>query len=496
MPKLYKEFTERLQTIADINYATGLLHWDMETYMPEKAAQRRSGQISTLSSLAHKKFCSSKTAKLLKACRKSKHISDDHMINIERCLEDYDKAVKLPAKFVAELSETTSKAYMAWIDARRNDDFSLFNDPLQKLIGLKKKETELMGYKEHPYDALLDNFEPKCTVAILDKLFEEVRRDLVPFVANIRNKTQVDNSFLHRFYSKDKQWEFGLHILKEMGYDFKAGRQDISEHPFTINFGSEDVRVTTRVDENNFANMTWSCIHEGGHALYEQGLPAKEYGLPLGSAASLAIHESQSRLWENMVGRSKDFWTANYPHLQSIFPENLSDISLDQFYAGINKVEASPIRTESDELHYHFHVMIRYEIEKGIFDETLKVSDLKEYWNAKYKDYLGLDIKSDKEGILQDIHWAHGSFGYFPTYSLGSFYAAQFYKKVNEDIPSLHNEIKEGNYQSLLNWLRSNIHMAGRKYFPNDLCKEVTAKDLDFKYFMDYATIKYGDIYK
>jgi len=496
MSKIYNEFTSRMQSIADVNYAAALLHWDMETYMPEKAAQRKGEQISTLTSLAHKRFSSTKTHDLLKKCRKAKNISDDDMTNIIRTLEDYDKAIKLPAKFVAELSEAGSKAYVSWIEARKQNDFSIFNVPLQKLINLKKKETELTGYKAHPYDALLDTFEPKCTVDFLDKLFLDVRKELVPFVANIRSKPEIDNSFLHKFYPKHKQWEFGMHILKQMGYDFKAGRQDISEHPFTINFGPEDVRVTTRIDENNFANMTWSCIHEGGHALYEQGLPGFEYGLPLGSAASLAIHESQSRLWENMLGRSKDFWVTNYPYLQTIFPENLSDISLDQFYAGINKVQASPIRTESDELHYHFHVMIRYEIEKGIFEESLKLSDLKDYWNANYKDYLGLDIKSDKEGILQDIHWAHGSFGYFPTYSLGSFYAAQFFKKASEVIPTLKNDIKATNYGNLLQWLRSNIHMEGRKYLPNELCRKVTGEDLDFKYFMQYASSKYGDIYK
>ncbi len=496
MSKIYKEYIERMQSIADISYGAALMQWDMETYMPEHAAQRRGGQISTLTSLAHKKFCSSKTGKLLKKCRKFKHLGDDHMVNIIRTLEDYDKAVKLPSKFVAELSEASSKAYMSWIEARQHNDFGLFSSSLQKLIGLKKKEIEYIGYKSHPYDALLDTYEPRCTVDFLDKLFVEVRKELVPFVANIRSKPVIDNSFLHRHYPKDKQWEFGIYILKQMGYDFKSGRQDISEHPFTINFGPEDVRITTRIDENNFANMTWSCIHEGGHALYEQGLPSGEYGLPSGSAASLAIHESQSRFWENMVGRSKDFWVSNYPYLQSIFPENLADVSLDQFYAGINKVQASPIRTESDELHYHFHVMIRYEIEKGIFDESLKLDDLKEYWNAKYKDYLGLDIQSDKEGILQDIHWAHGSFGYFPTYSLGSFYAAQFYKTASLELPTLQKEVKEAHFENLLEWLRSNIHIEGRKYLPHELCKKVTDEDLDFKYFMEYATIKYGEIYK
>ena len=491
MSKLYDKYVEQMQSIADIQYGTALLHWDMETYMPKKGAQLRARQIATLSKLAHSKASSKKLGELLNKCSKKKSLSEKQLINIKRSLEDYEKSIKLPSKFVGELSNATSKAYMAWISARQKDDYSVFEPSLDQLITLKKKEADYLGYEGHPYNAMLDNFEPKCTVAFLDKLFIDVREKLVPFVASIRSSGEADNSFLKKHYPKDKQWEFGVELLKQMGYDFEAGRQDISEHPFTINFGSEDVRITTRIDENDFANMTWSCIHEGGHALYEQGLPYDQYGLPGGSAASLAIHESQSRLWENMVGRSKSYWIGNYPRLQEIFPENLRDISINQFYNAINKVVASPIRTESDELHYHFHIMIRYEIEKGIFDETLKVKDLKEYWNSKYKEYLGLEIQSDKKGILQDIHWSHGSFGYFPTYSLGSFYATQFFKTASEQIKDLDQEIQQGNFSNLLAWLRKNIHKEGRSMLPSDLCVKVTGKELDFSYFMEYVKGKY-----
>ena len=280
-----------------------------------------------------------------------------------------------------------------------------------------------------------------------------------------------------------------------MGYDFEAGRQDISEHPFTTHFNPQDVRVTTRIDEKNFGNMLWSCIHEGGHALYEQGIPTETYGTPIGNAVSLAIHESQSRLWENNVGRGLPFWKANFKALKKQFPKNLAGIGLQKFYKGINKISPSPIRTESDELHYHFHVLIRYEIEKGLVEDSLDPAKLKTIWNDRYKEYLGLDIKDDKTGILQDIHWAYGSIGYFPTYSLGSFYAAQFYAQAKKDIPDLEMKISSGNNQVLLDWLRKNIHQHGSRYNPNALCKRITGETLNFKYFMDYVKKKYAGVY-
>jgi carboxypeptidase Taq len=276
-----------------------------------------------------------------------------------------------------------------------------------------------------------------------------------------------------------------------MGYDFNRGRQDLSPHPFTISFNPYDVRVTTRVDENDFANMTWSCIHEGGHALYEQGLNPDDYGLPVGSAASLAIHESQSRLWENNVGRSKAYWTFQYPKLKKIFPDNLKNVSLDNFYKSINSVKANLIRTEADELHYHLHVMIRYEIEKEIVSTKITAKEVRELWNEKYKEYLGVKVTKDSEGILQDVHWSHGSIGYFPTYSLGSFYAAQFFNRASNDIPTLKSEIEKGNSSSLLHWLRENIHKHGAMYDAEDLCKKVTGEKLNFQYFMEYVKDKY-----
>lgn len=489
----YNILAEKLRKIADINYAAALLHWDKETYMPPKGAENRSRQLSTLSEMGHVLFTEESTGTLLKQLADA-DLDTDQKINVSRTLEDYNKMTRLPSSFVAESSRLSSEAFHAWIEARKNNNFKLFEPSLDKLIEHKKKEADLLGFKDHPYDALLDIYEPGCTISFLNKLFTDVRARLVPLVAELRSKNQTDNSFLFLQYAHDKQWAFGLDVLRNIGYDFEAGRQDISEHPFTINFGSTDVRVTTRVDEHDFSNMTWSCIHEGGHALYEQGLPAEQYGMPCGSAASLAIHESQSRLWENMVGRGRPFWAYHFPVLQQIFPENLKNINLDQFYKAINHIAPNAIRTEADELHYHFHVMIRFEIEKSILEGKLKTSDLRAYWNAKYKEYLNIEVSSDKEGILQDIHWSHGSFGYFPTYSLGSFYAAQFYEKAKTDIRDLDKMLEEGNCAPLLQWLRSNIHLHGRKYYPNELCKIVTGSELSLEPFMNYVNKKYSSI--
>ncbi|MCK7559735.1 carboxypeptidase M32 [Chitinophaga sedimenti] len=338
---------------------------------------------------------------------------------------------------------------------------------------------------------MLNEYEKGATTTMLDTIFADVRASLSPLLEKIAAGTQPDRSFLFKHYNKDKQWAFGLKLLKDMGYDMAAGRQDVSEHPFTTSFNPEDVRVTTRIDENDFGNMTRSCIHEGGHALYEQGLPTAEYGLPLGEAASLGIHESQSRLWENNVGRSLDYWQHYYGELQSLFPENLGNVPLADFYRAINLVQPSLIRTEADELTYHFHVMIRYEIEKGLIDGSIGTDGLRDTRNQYYKQYLHVDVPDDIRGVLQDIHWSHGSFGYFPTYSLGSFYAAQLFAAAQKQLPGLESQLSKGEFTQLLGWLRQHIHQYGRQYTSNELCEKVTGKPLQFKYFLEYAERKF-----
>ena len=333
------------------------------------------------------------------------------------------------------------------------------------------------------------------TVDKLEQVFSQVKKKIVPLVQEISNKEQVDDSFLYQYYEKDKQFDFSLELLKFMDYDMEAGRQDLSTHPFTINFNANDVRVTTRVNENDLAEVIWSTIHEGGHGLYEQGLLSDHYGLPSGEYVSLGIHESQSRVWENNIGRAKHWWKFLYPKLQEVFPKQLKEVSLDNFYCAINKVQPSLIRTSADELTYHVHVMIRYEIEKALMEGLVEVEELEELWNEKYTEYLGLTPTKPTEGILQDIHWSHGSLGYFPTYSIGSFYAAQLYAHAQKEIPDLEDKLSSGSISDFLRLMRKNIHQHGKLYTAEQLSNKLTGEPLNITYFLDYVKKKYSDIY-
>ncbi len=492
----YSKYVKQLSKIADLEHSMAVLHWDKEVNLPKNGAAMRGQQLATLAGITHELSVDDNFGNLLQELTQNgEELSFKEKRNVEITFENYNKEKKLSKEFVEKRSLITTNCYQAWLDARAANDYAVFEPALNEMVELKKEETRLLGFKEHPYDILMDEFEKGATVKQFDKLFEDVKTKLVTFVKKLNEKPQVEDAFLRLKFDKDKQWNYGLELLQTMGYDFDAGRQDLSPHPFTISFGAEDVRVTTRIDEHNFANMAWSCIHEGGHGLYEQGLPSSEYGLPSGKYLTLGIHESQSRLWENNVGRSLSFWKGQYENLQNTFPEQLSKVSLKEFYKAINKVEPSLIRTESDELHYHLHILIRYELEKALIEGSLSTKDLKSAWNAKYKDYLGLEIRDDNHGILQDIHWSHGSLGYFPTYSLGSFYAAQFFHIIKKDTPNIIDQIESGDTSAVLSWLRTNIHAYGQTYNVDDLCKKTTGETLDFTFFMNYIEDKYSKIY-
>jgi len=484
-----------MRFIADVKNANAILQWDQETYLPPKGAQFRGQQISTLSEISHRLFSEDELGIILKDLLQKNDLSAEQKRNVERTNEDYLKNKKYTSGFVRKLSEQINKAFHSWIESRKQNSFSVYEKDLDGLIQLKRQEAEMLGYHKHPYNALLDEFEKGATVELLDKTFTNLLPTLKNLLDKISSKPQIDDSFLKQNFPKQQQWEWGMELIKNLNFDFQAGRQDISEHPFSVSFNPHDVRITTRIDEDDFGNMTWSCIHETGHALYEQGLPEEEYGLPLGEACSYSIHESQSRLWENNVGRSKNFWEHYYPILQKHFPSQFQNISLEAFYKGINKVEPSFIRTEADELTYHFHVYIRYELEKKLLDKTISTHDIPAFWNEHYKNLLGVNVPNEKKGCLQDVHWSHGSFGYFPTYSLGSFYAAQFFETAKKQILNLDKEIKLGNTISLLNWLRQNIHQRGKFYTSEQLCKEVTGSTLDVNYFTNYLLHKYTSIY-
>lgn len=496
MNKKYEQYKNLMRKIADINYSVALLHWDQEINMPIKGAAIRAQQIGSLSGISHDIFISNELGNLLQELNGNSSLSEKESRNIAQSYKDYIRSKKYTTDFVVTLNQTIAESYQTWNKAKQEDNYDIFSPFLDKLIKLKKEETGLLGYKDHPYDALLDLFEPGTQTKDIDLLFNDYKNHFIESVQKIAVHPQNDNSFLQKHYEKNNQWNFGIYLLKQMNYDFTAGRQDISSHPFTVHFNSKDVRVTTRINENNLSSMTFCCIHEGGHALYEQSFNVEDYGLPSGDAISLGIHESQSRLWENHVGRSLSYWKANYKKLQEIFPENLSKVTLNQFYKGINVVQPSFIRVEADELTYHFHVLIRFELEKELLTGNLSVKDLPEAWNQKYKQYLNIDVPSNKLGVLQDIHWAYGNFGYFPTYSLGSFYAAQFFNKATQDIDELQLSIEKGNLMPLLQWLRKNIHAHGKLYSAEEICKRVTGEKLNLKYFIDYIENKFTEIYE
>lgn len=493
--ELYSAYQNINQKAADLQYSSAVLGWDQEVYMPPKGAPFRGRQLATLASLAHEMVTAPTYGSLLESLSKTAGLDEKQKSNVALSEEDYDKNKKLSAAFVEELTQQTSASYNAWIKARRENNFAIYAPELKKMIALKRKQAEMYGYKAHPYDALLDEYEKGATVEMLDKVFETVKAQLPALLDKIKTAPQVSNEFFHKHYPRQQQWDFSMDVLRKMDYDMEAGRQDISEHPFTTSFAATDVRVTTRVDEDNFASLLWSSIHEGGHALYEQGLPEDEYGMPLGSAASLAVHESQSRLWENCMGRSYNFWVYFYPKLQEYFSQQLGSVTLQEFFKGMNKVQSSLIRTEADEVTYHFHVLIRYEIEKKLIEGTLQAEELPAEWNNMYEKYLGVRPADDKTGVLQDVHWCHGSFGYFPTYSLGSFYAAQYFEQAHQDISGLDEQIKNGDYSQLLAWLRKNIHQYGRQYTSEELCNRITGRGLDFSSFMHYVQDKFAQVY-
>ncbi len=488
---LYQIYTHTFRKIADVKYASAVLQWDQETYLPPSGAVFRGQQIATLNEIAHQLFTESKTGDLLTELQSRHDLTPLQRNNVSLSLTDYNKLKKISPEFVKQLSKSISAAFHSWIEARKQNDFSVFKPLLGVLITLKQQEAAMLGYTHHPYNALMDEHEKGATVVMVDKVFAEIQPLLQNLLSQSQSLPTPDDSFLNQHFPKNKQWEWSLFIARRLGFDFDAGRQDISEHPFSTNFNSNDVRITTRIDENDFGNMTWSTIHEVGHALYEQGLPAGEYGLPSGEYASLSIHESQSRLWENCVGRSEAFWTYFFPELKKYFPEQFASVSLTEFVNGINKVKPSLIRTEADELTYHFHVMIRYELEKHLISGDLSVNEIPVYWNDLYKKLLNVDVPDDKNGCLQDVHWSHGSFGYFPTYSLGSFYAAQFWQKAKQDVPMLEQQMaNNGDTQGLLTWLRTNIHAHGRQLTSEELCVSVTGSGLNSHSFIEYFTRK------
>ena len=501
-----KPLTARLLEIQRINSAASVLSWDQETYMPAGGGAARADQIATLQGLAHRQLISPETEQLL--CRWVDRDSG-HLIeaNGERWDEpsrallrevwrDFNRARKLPSDFVVRLSRESSLAQQVWAEAREESNFKTFLPSLQIILALKREEAEYAGYNDSPYNALLDTYEPGLTIAFLKPLFDRVRSRLIPLLQAIAaSSTKIDDSFLYHSYDTGRQVEFGRLILKAMGYDFERGRIDLSAHPFTTSFHPTDVRVTTRVYQHELPACLFSCLHEGGHGLYDQGLDTDHYGTPIGESVSLGIHESQSRLWENCVGRSLPFWRFFYPILQQTFPHPLKTIDTERFYAAINRVKPSLIRVEADELTYNLHIMVRVEIEQDLVESRLPLEELPERWRAGMQTYLDITPERDADGILQDVHWAMGSFGYFPTYTLGNLYAVQFFDQAKREVAHLEDDIATGQLLALRRWLAQKIHRWGRTFPPEQLAERVTGTGLSPEPFLRYIEQKYAQLY-
>jgi carboxypeptidase Taq len=491
------QLKELLGEIADLNAAVAVLGWDQNTYMPSGGAEARGHQLATLSKIAHLKFTAPETGKLIEEIQKEglDPESDDAAL-VRVVARDYEKATRVPPEFVAEFAQVTSRAHEAWVEAKGKSEFSIFRPHLEKIVELTRQYITFFPPADHPYDTLLDNYEPGMKTAEVKEIFDQLRPRQVELIRAISERPQVEDSFLRLDYEKQKQWDFGVEVITRFGYDWKRGRQDESPHPFTTSFSIHDVRITTRFLPNDGVSALFSTMHEAGHALYEQGIDPAFERTPLASGASLAIHESQSRMWENLVGRSLPFWEHFYPRFRELFPAQLGNVDLMTFYKGINKVQPSLIRVEADEATYNLHIMLRLEIEIALVEGNLQVKDLPEYWNTKMQEYLGLTPPNDAQGVLQDIHWSMGYIGYFSTYALGNLISVQLWEKIHQDIPDLEDQIRRGEFGALLSWLREKVHRYGRKYEPQQLVQRITGSKITPEPYLRYLQQKFGAIYQ
>lgn len=492
-------FRELVKRIKNYEEAIGLLYWDMRTGAPKKGIEERSEVVGMLSTEMFRLSVSDEMGRYLDYFADAKR--EESLDRITRktlieCRKEYERSKKIPEDKFREYVVLTSQAESAWEDAKNSSDFASFQPYLEKIVAMNLEFIELWGYSGHKYNTLLDQYEPGMTVEKLDHLFGTLREKTVALLQAVQSAPKPDTSFLNQKFSKEKQREISLYMLRQMGYDFAAGRLDETVHPFATGLNPGDVRITTRYIEEDITFALFSSLHEGGHALYEQNISKDLIGTILCSGTSMGIHESQSRFWENMIGRSREFWHCYYGELQKTFPGQLDQVPLEDFYRGINEAKPSLIRIEADELTYNLHIMIRYEIEKALFDGSLQVADLPEYWNAKYTEYLGVTPSNNGEGVLQDVHWSGGSFGYFPSYSLGNMYAAQFRNTMKKEIPDLEALVAKGELLPIKEWLTKQIYQYGKLEDPSQIVTRVTGEELNPDYLAEYLEEKYKDIYR
>jgi carboxypeptidase Taq len=495
----YRALIAELRELNMFGRTISILGWDQQTHLPNKGTEFRAGQMSLLSGMYHRRFTSEKIGDLLSAVETSDLVSDpmsDAAVNARQTRRFYDRARKLPEDLVRERTMLGVMAHQAWVEARKKADFPAFAPWLAKTISLVRREAECIGYKHHPYDALLDEYEPGDTTADVRAVFEELRGPLVDLIGRVVDSGRVAPAeILERSFPVDVQEKFAREAAAAIGFDFTAGRLDVSVHPFCTDLGPYDTRITTRYDEHSFNDSFFGVLHETGHALYQQGLSPEHYGTPRGDAISLGIHESQSRFWENLVGRGRPFWRYFLPRLKQVFGSVVADVSEDDWYAAINDVRPSFIRVEADEATYNLHILLRFELEQAMVAGELAAVDVPDAWNARMRKYLGLTPPDAAKGALQDVHWSHGSMGYFPTYTLGNLYAAQFFEQAARDLGDLDGMLGRGEFAPLLQWLRTNIHSQGQRYKARDLVRRVTGKGLSAQALLSHLNRKAAEVY-
>lgn len=498
--EMEQAFRDYVRTILHYQETVALIDWDLHTGAPKKGREQRAEVLGTMAEKAFEMMTSPRMKEFLDAL--SEPGVDIQLEPVTRKTlayykKEYERNHKIPTDRYREFTVVTSRAGQVWEEAKEKDDFSLFQPYLQQVVDFQKEFLQYWGYKQHPYDTLLDHFEPDMTVEILDRVFGELREDLVRLLKEIQespHKPRTD--FIFQKFDKHGQEAFHYIVLKAMGYDFEAGRLDETVHPFATELNPWDVRITTKYDEYDFRTSVFGTIHEGGHALYEQNVSPNLVGTPLHKGTSMGIHESQSLFWENIVARNRHFWTYFYPHLKQQSPQQFEGVSADEFYRGINVVQPSLIRIEADELTYALHVMVRYEIEKGLITDEISVKDLPGIWNDLMDEYLGVRPPTDREGVLQDVHWSTGDFGYFPSYALGYIYSAQLKYAMDKDLPNFNDLLSEGDLQPIRQWLTENVHQYGRLKKPAEILKDATGEEINSFYLVDYLKKKYREVYK
>lgn len=493
----YDQLLTHWRETSILGSCSALLGWDERTYMPRQGSRHRAEQLALLARIIHERLTHPQVGDWLQAIDAST-LTEDQQANVREIRRTYERAVRVPARLVEELARVTTHAQQAWVDARADSDFPKFLPWLEKIVALKREEAQALGYAEHPYDALLDEYEPGATSRGIRELFSDLAQELSPFVAKlIEADRRPDTSILHRSFPIEEQQRFGRAVAETMGFDFESGRLDVTAHPFCTGIGPGDCRLTTRYSPSHFNEGFFGILHECGHGIYEQNLPAEHFGTPLGSACSLGIHESQSRLWENLVGRSREFWEHYFPEAQKTFA-SLRDVRLDDFVFAVNAVDRTLIRVEADEATYNLHIILRFDLELKLMSGDLSPADVPVAWNEGFHKLLGIQPPNDSQGCLQDIHWSFGGIGYFPTYTLGNLYAAQFMEAARRDLGSdaLREDFRRGQFARLKEWLTNRIHRQGQRYRAEDLCQRITGSVLSHRPFMRYLREKFGRLYE